>query len=145
MHAIWSLLGQGALDADFHKKLLDSPDASLRAWGVRAAGNFSAIEGGLREKIVAMSADESADVLLQVAIAAGKIEGLDPLPIWVEVLANSGDDELIPHIVWQNLYPTLAERAKEFLALVKTQDLQTSPNLKKIMPRVTEVILANKK
>jgi hypothetical protein len=92
-----------------------------------------------------MASDESVDVLLQVAIAAGKIEGLDPLSMWVEVLANSGNDELIPHIVWQNLHPTLAARAKEFLALVKTQDLQASPNLKKIMPRVTDVILANKK
>ena len=67
------------------------------------------------------------------------------MPIWVEVLANSGDDELIPHVVWQNLHPTLSARSKDFLALVKKQDLQSSPNLKKIMPRVTEVILANKK
>jgi len=145
MHALWSLVGQGVLDADFHEKLLNSSDASLRAWGVRAAGNFAKIDDGLRDKIATMSADESVDVLLQVAIAAGKIEGLDAMPIWVEVLANSGDDKLIPHIVWQNLYPTLSERAKDFLALVKTQDLQASPNLKKIMPHVTEVILANKK
>jgi putative membrane-bound dehydrogenase-like protein len=145
MHALWSLVGQGVLDADFHEKLLNSSDASLRAWGVRAAGNFAKIDDGLRDKIATMSADESVDVLLQVAIAAGKIEGLDAMPIWVEVLANSGDDKLIPHIVWQNLYPTLSERAKDFLALVKKQDLQASPNLKKIMPHVTEVILANKK
>ncbi|MCA9141652.1 MAG: hypothetical protein H6821_11825 [Planctomycetaceae bacterium] len=145
MHAIWALVGQGALDPAFHRQLLDSPDASLRAWGVRAAGNFAEIENDLREKVASMSSDESADVLLQVAIAAGKIEGVDPMPIWVEVLANSGDDELIPHVVWQNLHPTLSARSKDFLALVKKQDLQSSPNLKKIMPRVTEVILANKK
>lgn len=145
MHAIWALVGQGALDPAFHRQLLDSPDASLRAWGVRAAGNFAEIENDLREKVASMSSDESADVLLQVAIAAGKIEGVDPMPIWVEVLANSGDDELIPHVVWQNLHPTLSARSKDFLGLVKKQDLQASPNLKKIMPRVTEVILANKK
>ncbi|MDA1049647.1 MAG: hypothetical protein O3C40_04085 [Planctomycetota bacterium] len=145
MHALWSLVGQGTLDAEFHATLLSSPHASLRAWGVRAAGNSAKVEDGLRHKIATMSADESADVQLQVAIAAGKIEGLDPLPIWVEVLANSGDDALIPHIVWQNLHPTLGDRAKEFLALVKAQDLQASPNLKKIMPRVTERILVNKK
>jgi glucose/arabinose dehydrogenase len=145
MHALWSLVGQGKLDAEFHDKLITSADASLRAWGVRAAGNFATIEDGLRDKIAAMSADESADVLLQVAIAADKIEGLDPLAIWVQVLANSGDDALIPHIVWQNLHPQLPTRAKEFLTLVKAQDLQASPNLKKIMPRVTERILAKKK
>jgi glucose/arabinose dehydrogenase len=145
MHALWSLVGQGSLDAEFHAQLLNSPDASLRAWGVRAAGNFATVDDGLRDKIATMSADGSADVLLQVAIAAGKIEGLDPLSTWVEVLANSGDDELIPHIVWQNLHPRLPERIEEFLALVKAQDLETSPNLKKILPRVTERILANKK
>ena len=79
-----------------------------------------------------------------MSIAAGKIKGLDPLPIWVEVLANSGDDELIPHIVWQNLHPQLPMRVKEFLTLVKTHDLKASPNLKKILPHVTERILANK-
>lgn len=145
MHALWSLVGQGKLDAELHAKLLNSPHASLRAWGVRAAGNFAKVDDGLREKIGSMTVDESADVQLQVAIAAGKIDGLDPLPVWVEVLANSGDDALIPHIVWQNLHPTLPERSKEFLTLVKAQNLQASPNLKKIMPRVTERILANKK
>ncbi|MCA9121903.1 MAG: hypothetical protein KDB11_17055 [Planctomycetales bacterium] len=145
LHAIWSLVGQGNVAADFHHQMLDSSDATLRAWGVRAAGNFAAVDDALRDKIAKMSSDESADVLLQVAIAAGKLEGLDPLPIWVEVLANSGDDELIPHVVWQNLYPSLGDRSKDFLALVKKQDLQAAPNLKKIMPRVTEVILANKK
>jgi len=144
MHALWSLVGQGALDAEFHGKLLHSPDASWRAWGVRAAGNFATIDDGLRVQIATMSADESADVLLQVAIAAGKIEGLDPLPIWVEVLANSGDDELIPHVVWQNLYPRLPERIKEFLALLKTQDLKASPNLQKILPRVTDLLSTKK-
>ncbi|MEX0819774.1 MAG: PVC-type heme-binding CxxCH protein [Pirellulaceae bacterium] len=145
MHALWSLVGQGTLAPAFHQQLLASPDASLRAWGVRAAGNFGTVDAQLAEKVAALSADESADVLLQVAIAAGKIERIDPLAVWVEVLANSGDDQLIPHIVWQNLHPQLADRTKEFLTLVKQHDLQASPNLKKIMPRVTERILANKK
>ncbi|MBC8355497.1 MAG: hypothetical protein H8E66_26260 [Planctomycetes bacterium] len=145
MHALWALVGQGNLDPAFHQQLLDSSHATVRAWGVRAAGNFAKIGKGLRDKIATMSADESADVLLQVAIAAGKIDELEPLSIWVEVLANSGDDELIPHIVWQNLHPELPKRAKDFLTLVKAQDLKASPNLKKIMPRVTERILANKK
>jgi glucose/arabinose dehydrogenase len=145
LHALWSLIGQGSLDYSFHAKLLNSTDASLRAWAIRAAGNFGKVESGLLDKITSMTSDESADVLLQIAIAAGKIDGLDPLPIWVEVLANSGADELIPHIVWQNLHPQLPTRAKELLILVKAHDLKASPNLKKIMPRVTELILAKMK
>ena len=62
----------------------------------------------------------------------------------VEVLANAGDDKLIPHIVWQNLHPLLATRSEDFLAEVKKYDLKATPNLAKIIPRVTERILAAK-
>ena len=82
---------------------------------------------------------------LQVAIAACKIPRLDPLPVLVEVLANAGDDKLIPHIVWQNLHPLLETRSADFLAEIKKYDLKKTPSLAKIMPRVTERILAGKK
>ena len=85
--------------------------------------------------------DDARDVQLQVAIAAGKIEGLDPLPLLVDVLAHSGDDEVIAHVVWQNLHPLLEERSGEFLTLAKQHDLKQTPNLANIMPRVTERIL----
>jgi hypothetical protein len=145
LHALWALIGQGKLNASFHKQLLASSDPGIRAWGVRAAGNFGQVSDELRETIGSMTSDRSPDVLLQLAIAATKIDGLDPLPLLVEVIANSGDDKLIPHIVWQNLHPLLGDRSGEFLALIKMQDLAAAPNLKKLLPRVTERILANKK
>jgi hypothetical protein len=91
-----------------------------------------------------MATDRSRDVQLQVAIAAGKIEGIDPLAVLVEVLAHCGDDKLIPHIVWQNLHPLLDQQAAQFLALVKKYDLKATPSLANIMPRVTERIVASK-
>jgi len=145
MHGLWALVGTGSLDEQFHLKLLEHEDASLRAWGVRAAGNFHRVGAEIRDQIVAMAADPSADVQLQVAIAARKIEGIEPLPLLLEVLVSSDpDDKLIPHIVWQNLHPLLEDQSAEFLALAKQHDLKKTPNLAKIMPRVTERILAGK-
>jgi hypothetical protein len=43
------------------------------------------------------------------------------------------------------LHPLLETRYADFLAEVKKYDLKETPNLAKIMPRVTERILAAKK
>ncbi len=145
MHALWSLVGTGSLRSEFHGKLLGNADPSLRAWGVRAAGNFGRVDDSLRAKIVSLSRDEKPDVKLQVAIAARKLEGVQPLPLLIDVLAHSGDDKLIPHIVWQNLHPLLEGQSSEFLAEIKKHDLSKSPNLKAILPRATERMLAAKK
>lgn len=144
LHGLWALVGQGHLPANFHQRLLKHADPGIRAWGVRAAGNFRQVEPPIRAAVLSLSKDESPDVLLQVAIASGKLDGVDALPVLVDVLAHSGNDILIPQIVWQNLHPLLKERSKEFLALVKQHDLDSATNLKLIMPRVTERILANK-
>lgn len=148
MHALWALVGGDALAPDFHLSLLESDDPSLRAWAVRAAGNAGAVESAISEKIVSLATDDSADVRLQVVIAAGKLEatrGPRAIPIYVQVLAGAGDDVLLPHIVWQNLHPLLESHSGDFLAAVKKHDLKAAPALAKIMPRVTERILAAKK
>jgi putative membrane-bound dehydrogenase-like protein len=145
LHALWSLVGTGQLDPAFHLSLLKHSDATFRGWGVRAAGNFRTIDEPLRQQVVKLASDESADVLLQVAVASRKIEGLDPLPILVAVSVHSGSDVLIPHIVWRTLHPLLETRGKDFLAEVKKHDLAKATNLKALMPRVTEVMLGKQK
>jgi hypothetical protein len=145
MHALWSLVGTGALDAGFHKKLMAHDDATYRAWAVRAAGNMHDIDAELRGMIEKAATDRSPDVQLQVAIAAKKIEGLDAMPLLMKVLASCGDDKLIPNIVWQNLHPLLEEQSRRFLTLVRQYDLKQTPNLAKIMPRVTERMLGRGK
>ncbi len=144
-HAIFTLVSAGPLAPEAYDSLLSSSDAFVRAWAVRAAGNQRKVRDETRQRIVALAAEPSPDVKLQVAIAARKIDGLDPLPVLVEVLAHAGDDKLISHIVWQNLHPLLATRSDDFLAEVKKYDLKATPSLAKIMPRVTERILATKK
>lgn len=94
---------------------------------------------------MALADDAEPDVKLQVAIAARKIDGLAPLPLLVKILATSGEDKLIPHIVWQNLHPLLDSQSGDFMTLVKQYDLKQSPNLAKIIPRVIEKISSAKK
>ncbi|MDX1946801.1 MAG: hypothetical protein SFU86_15475 [Pirellulaceae bacterium] len=145
LHALWTVLSGSSIDPVFHAQVLSASDPTVRAWGVRAAGNLAKLDPALRDKIAALANDPAPDVKLQVAIAARKIDGLDPLPLLVAVLASAGDDKLIPHIVWQNLHPLLATQSPQFLAEVKKYDLKTTPSLAKIMPRVVERIAASKK
>jgi putative membrane-bound dehydrogenase-like protein len=143
MHALWALVGGGPLDAVFHERLLANADPGMRAWGVRAAGNMGKVTDAIRDKVVALAADPSRDVQLQVAVAARKLDGVLPMPSLVEVLSRCGDDRLIPHIVWQNLHPLLNERASQFLAILRRRGaLGATANLGLILPRVVERILA---
>src|SRR5258708_2772694 len=50
MHALWALIGTGARQPGFHHQLLSHRDPGLRAWGVRAAGNFRNVEPALLAK-----------------------------------------------------------------------------------------------
>ncbi len=124
MHALWALLGSGPLEADFHERLLQDDDASFRAWGVRAAGNHRKLTDRVRQAVAELADDPSPDVRLQVAIAARKVEGLDPLAVLVAVGRSSSDDPLIPHIVWQNLLPLLDHRGEALLAQLSAADAE---------------------
>ncbi|HZY89408.1 MAG TPA: PVC-type heme-binding CxxCH protein, partial [Gemmataceae bacterium] len=145
MHGLWALVGTGTLEPDFHRKLLGHGDPGFRAWGVRAAGNMGKVEPAVRDKVVSLTEDPSPDVQLQVAVAARKLDGVQPLPILLRVLAACGDDKLIPHIVWQNLHPLLEGRADKFLEAVAEKRLRGARNLARLMPRVVDRILARRK
>ena len=145
MHALWVLVGSGALEDKFHLHLLFHPDAGYRAWAVRAAGNFGKVHELVRKRVMAMARDISPDVRLQVAIAARKIDGMDPIPTLLEVLAVSGDDKLIPAIIWQNLHSLLEEHAEQFLQIAAKTDLGKTPGLARMMPHVVERILGRRK
>jgi putative membrane-bound dehydrogenase-like protein len=145
MHALWALIGGGPLDPAFHERLLSHPDASYRAWGVRAAGNDGKVATAIRSKVSGLAHDSSPDVLLQVAIAARKIAGVNAIPVLLDVLSACGEDKLIPAIVWQNLHPLLEDQADRFLQLAGARDLSKAPRLAQMMPRVIERILGRRK
>ena len=140
MHAMWSLVGSGPLQPEFHEQLLRNSDPSYRAWGVRAAGNAGRIADSIRDSIAALVSDPSPDVLLQVAVAAPKIEGVDARHLLLEVLSNCGHDKLIPSIVWPNLHPLLETNAMRFAASVEERKL--SPGLRFLMPHIVNRLLS---
>ncbi|HEX4591468.1 MAG TPA: PVC-type heme-binding CxxCH protein, partial [Gemmataceae bacterium] len=142
LHGLWALVGAGSLEPEFHARVLAHADATFRAWGVRAAGNFHKLRPAVRDRLAVLARDPAPDVLLQVAIAARKVEGLDALPILLDVLAHCGQDRLIPLIVWPNLHPLLDEQAERFVRLTKRVELSSAPALVKLMPRAVERVLA---
>ena len=143
MHALWALVSSGPLASGFHERLLQDDDAGFRAWAVRAAGNQHDVELAIRDKVVSLARDPAADVRLQVAVAATKVAGVDPLPVLVEVLSASGDDKLIPHIVWQTLHPLLEDHSDAFLRLVVSEGVRQQPAVALLMPRVIDRVLGS--
>lgn len=128
--------------------LHEHADPLVRAWFLRVIGDYPSKDDAIAQNMMTLACvhwaeDPSPAVQLQAVIAASKFAAIDPLKlqVYMGVLKNAGDDPLIPHIVWQNLYPLLEDHSDEFLAIVKEYDLKKHPNLAKIMPRVTEVIL----
>lgn len=138
MHALWSLISGDALSEQFAERLLEHADPAVRAWGVRGIGNLLGDRQKLAAKVASLASDESLDVLLQVAIAVKKLKGIDPLPVWVQVLSKCGKDVLIPHIVWQNLHPMLPQKSERFLELVELSKAAESPGMAAILPRIAE-------
>lgn len=143
MHALWALIGTGKLEPDFHGRLLSHKDPGYRAWGVRAAGNFGTVETTIREQVAILAHNRSPDVQLQVAIAARKIKGVDPIPVLVQILKSCVDDLQIPEIVWQNLHPLLEDGGEKLLQVVSKAELRMCFSLSAVMPRVIERILGS--
>jgi len=143
MHGLWTLVSSGSLDPTFHLSLLKHPDASFRAWGVRAAGSMGKVQDDVRKHAASMAADSSPDVRLQVAIAARKLEAVEPLTVLLDVLSKSRDP-LMPHVVWQNLHPMLDEPATvaRLVGLSEGHDSVQSPQLAALMPRILDRVIA---
>jgi putative heme-binding domain-containing protein len=144
MHALWAVIGSGPLDLDFHEKLYQSGDPTLVAWCVRAAGDEHQVAPQVLQHVSDLAQAESPDVQLQVAIAAPKLQGLAAAQVLTSVAAHCGEDKLIPHIVWQNLYPLLEKQSEAFVAALAGTNLRKSPGLGAILPRAIERMLACK-
>jgi putative heme-binding domain-containing protein len=141
-HALWALVSSGPLSLEFHAALLAHEDSAWRAWGVRAAGNASRVDPTIRQRVVDLASDAAADVRLQVAIAARKIVGLDPIPTLLTVAACSPDDALIEHIVWQNVHPILEQHGERLFQLAAHEQYWQSPRVVELVHRATECVLS---
>ncbi|WP_164102363.1 PVC-type heme-binding CxxCH protein [Candidatus Laterigemmans baculatus] len=141
MHALWSLVSTGRLEELFHAALLRHTDPGYRAWGVRAAGNFRNPSPAVTRQVAALVADPSADVRLQVVIAANKIEGLDAIALLGDALTHVGDDKILPNVIWQNLYPLLDSQGDRFLEQARREELRQAAVMREILPRAIERLL----
>ncbi len=153
VHALWTLVSAEdpgtepkVLDADFHLKLLALADPTLRAWGVRAAGNSRLVHAGVRAKVRELAQDPSADVRLQVATAARKLfPDAEALPVLLATLAASEGDILIPHIVWRSLEPLLETQGAQLAAWASSSgEGIDGPAFEPLLGRITERLLARK-
>ncbi|HEX3727154.1 MAG TPA: PVC-type heme-binding CxxCH protein, partial [Pirellulales bacterium] len=142
LHALWALVGGGALSVELHQRLLADDDATFRAWGVRAAGNMGNVDSVVRDRVQTLANDPAAEVRLQVATAATKLAEVEPLPLLLEVLRISAGDKLIEHIVWQNLHPLLEDQGERFLHLVAAADDSQQQAVARLMPRIIDRLLA---
>lgn len=121
MHALWLLVSQKTMEPDFHERVLNSPDAPTRNWGVRAVGQLEEVDTRIYEKLKALAQnDPSPDVRLQAAIAAGRLNHPDPLPVLLGMMTAEANarDPLIPNILYNNLKPHAARRGREILAFI---------------------------
>ncbi|HSU69741.1 MAG TPA: HEAT repeat domain-containing protein, partial [Tepidisphaeraceae bacterium] len=121
MHALWLLVSQHQLDPAFHQKVLASPDEPTRNWGVRGAGEMQTISPEIFVKLKELTRDPSPDVRLQVAVAAGRLEQPDGLPLLIATLENpdNAKDPIIPTITYNNLLQMIPKRGGEILSLIE--------------------------
>jgi putative heme-binding domain-containing protein len=150
LHALWSLVSLGPLEKDFAGKLLTGDEYELASWAVRASGNHAIEDQEISQLISELSTSPSADVRLQVAIAARKLPNVNALPLLLSVLNQSHEDKLIPQIVWQNLHPLIAEDTSRFVQLIAPDsdqaeqrfDLNRSAGIQQLSPQIVERLLA---
>ncbi|MEO6811592.1 MAG: PVC-type heme-binding CxxCH protein, partial [Isosphaeraceae bacterium] len=149
MHALWTLVSSAPLKPEFHAALLTHKDPVFRAWAVRASGNMEKVDPSIRKTITAMASsadyDRSPEVLIQLAVAARKVQGLDALGVLTDVLDRCGNDPLIPRVVWENLHPLLEDRGDLFVRRIAKINLKAAPNLAALMPRVVDRLLGRRK
>ena len=114
MHALWALVGSGPLEPGFHAQAAGPRRPDLPRLGRPGGGEHGAGRAGdPRRRSSHWPRDPSPDVRLQVAIAARKLEGVDPLAVLLDVQSPAVAIRLIPQIVWQNLHPLLEDRQVE--------------------------------
>jgi len=90
---------------------------------------YGVVDPRVSVRVVQLASDESADVRLQVAVAARKLQGVDAMKLLVDVLRTSGEDKILPHVVWQNLHPLLEDHSQRFCEILAASDVKQTPAL----------------
>ncbi|MBS0211181.1 MAG: c-type cytochrome [Planctomycetes bacterium] len=149
--ALWARIACGPLPEEFNAMLLVGIDSnpSFAAWGVRAAAQGDTPEKIRLIAVGMIEGTKSPDILLQLAAGSRKLARNDTeaILILMQVASQPFDDPLIPHIVWQNLYPLLENKDAQFSFLgqlkYRTNDFDPRSALVAIVPRAFDKLLSN--
>jgi putative heme-binding domain-containing protein len=146
LHALWAVLGGSErLRGEFQARLLTDPDATIRAYGVRAGGNQQIAEVPVSATLDGMLSDPSPDVRLQLAIALPKMRFAESVAPLLAILKASAGDSLIEHVVWQNLKRQLGPvEIARLVELAGEVGAEHSPALATLWPRVIELAATNR-
>ncbi|HUG19968.1 MAG TPA: PVC-type heme-binding CxxCH protein, partial [Planctomycetaceae bacterium] len=152
--------GHPLLDSDFVEKLKAQPDATLRAWAVRAAGDqyvsswtHTSVNESEEMKLFELAdwaiGDESADVRLQGVILAGRhARKLQPYTSYTdlfgEALLNTPNDKLFPKILWRNLLYYLERYPEQSAGFATTPKIADRPEGQQIVSRLVAWLLDRK-
>jgi putative membrane-bound dehydrogenase-like protein len=149
LHDIGILSCAECISGTLFDSMLENQKTDIRAWAVRAAGDSRELPASIATRVFALRNDPSPQVRLQVAIAAAKQESIPTIPTLVAVLAQAGDDPLVPRIVWQNLHPLLEKQTAEFVAEVQKLQAADSGSFPRpvidLLPRAADRILSTSK
>lgn len=144
------LISSNALSPETQMLLKTNGNDFYKSWAVRAAGDQKSLSDDTAEQIFELRNDPSPQVRLQVAIAAAKQESIPTIPTLVAVLAQAGNDPLVPRIVWQNLHPLLERQTAEFVAEIQKAEDPNKPGsypqpIIDLLPRAADRILSTPK
>jgi putative membrane-bound dehydrogenase-like protein len=141
MHGLFALVGSGPLRSEFHVKLFEHSDPTIRAWAVRAAGNMKTVAPEVSRMVRASVSDKSPGVSIQAAIAARKVDGLEPSKVLLDVLNAGSNDPLIPQIVWRALAPMLDGGGGALSEAIAELDASKSPGVRSVIARSLDRLL----
>lgn len=145
--SIGTLTGAGRLTAEMYATLLNNGDDVARAWAVRSSGDLRELPESIAQIIFELRNDPAPQVRVQVAIAAVKRRhpAIPVMPVLAAVLAQAGDDPLVPRIVWQNLHPLLETQTAEFVAEIERLPRPLPASVLDLLPRAADRILSTSK
>ena len=152
MHAAWALTGSGPVASSTLNSWLSSQDPLLRAWAVRTIGRMqqtlafvptNKVGSKTIDSALALATDSDPRVRVEVAIAISKIDPERVTPTLLAILDSSGDDAILPKVVWQNWYPRLTKDQSQVLAAFERTNLRPDALLLSLAPRIANVWMSS--
>ncbi|MGP0066045.1 MAG: PVC-type heme-binding CxxCH protein [Isosphaeraceae bacterium] len=124
LEALWTLYGCVGLDEHTAERLLEHPDADVRAWCVRLLGDEPTVPPTTAERLIRLAGREpDATVRAQLAATARRFPPRAGLDLAYRILERDQDrdDAFIPMLLWW------AVEDKAYTGMGHVLDLFTSP------------------